>query len=298
MPYFVFLPAATAQTEFDDDFKKAETSGQLETLLKKYPAEGEKIIPKLESTIINEILISKGTGNRFLIKEIMPRPGLPGSLTIKGTGKGYMELSMEFPRDQIPISIGMGGGGSNLPLASGSIHRFAGEEVKFEVDGVYAFVGEGDKLNRLTFGLIKDSGYVYLRGKGKVILKDGKKIALGYDSQEILSKEQIDKDTKNTKIENIADKQGTKTLVGKIISIDSKLGDIVVQSDERKIKIGDIYHYFGEVSENLSVTMSGVDFSARIKNFKYFQIGDKVEVVYKEGHQEIISIKKIQKKTK
>ena len=50
---------------------------------------------------------------------------------------------------------------------AGSVHRFFGT---VEVAG-YRFVGEGDKSERLTFGLIDGVGYVYLRGRGKVVMK-------------------------------------------------------------------------------------------------------------------------------
>lgn len=48
-----------------------------------------------------------------------------------------------------------------------------------EVDmGRYKFIGEGGKQNRLTFVLV-DVGYVYLRGKGKVVFPDGRIVVLG-----------------------------------------------------------------------------------------------------------------------
>jgi hypothetical protein len=87
-----------------------------------------------------------------------------------------------------------------------------------------------------------------------------------------------------------------KTLVGKIVDIDTKKGDIVVQVDDRKITICDIYHYFGEVSEGLQVTCEGADFSARLRNFKEFRVGDSVEIAYQEGQLELKSMKKIKKK--
>ena len=89
-----------------------------------------------------------------------------------------------------------------------------------------------------------------------------------------------------------ADQTARKIFVGKIVSIDSKLGDIVVQSDNRKVKVCDVYHYFGNVSEYLQVSVDGADFSARLKNFKDFKIGDTVEIVYEEGKSEIISMKR------
>ncbi len=168
--------AIVDQNTFNDELEKAETSEELEILLKKYPNESKTIIPKLEVRAINEIK-SKGFGNRFVIKEIISQPGFSGSLTIEvppreNLPEGIRMLSMEFPHDQIPISTE----GSQLPMGDSSIHRFSGKIKEFG----YAFIGEGDKLNRLTFCLIRDKGYVYLRGKGKVILPNGQEVKLGY----------------------------------------------------------------------------------------------------------------------
>lgn len=58
------------------------------------------------------------------------------------------------------------------PLAPGSVHRFKGT-VKL---GDTTFVGEGLRNSRLTFGLVPNHGYVYLRGKGKVIQPDSKEV--------------------------------------------------------------------------------------------------------------------------
>lgn len=166
--------------DFEKEFKKAETTEQIEMLLKKYPAEGEKIIPKLETTIITEIK-SKGIGNRFIIKEIKPRSGPSQKMTLKGQGEVYGVFS-EFPGDFILIPLGIGDKLSAGPveiLTDGSIHRVMGR-AKFDIGNINAIIGEGDKLNRLTFFLIKDIGYIYLRGKGKVELKNGQEVKLGY----------------------------------------------------------------------------------------------------------------------
>jgi hypothetical protein len=63
----------------------------------------------------------------------------------------------------------------HAPLANGSIHRFDGR-VRM---GDYVFINRGGPTNRLTFGLLKGKGYVYLRGKGVVVLKEGKEVELG-----------------------------------------------------------------------------------------------------------------------
>jgi hypothetical protein len=57
---------------------------------------------------------------------------------------------------------------------TGSIIRFVGEVTI----GKYVFFGENDLFYPLTFLLISD-GFVYLRGKGKVILPNGETVAFG-----------------------------------------------------------------------------------------------------------------------
>ncbi len=56
-----------------------------------------------------------------------------------------------------------------------AIHRYDG---RVEREDGYTFIGEGDKWNRLTFAVL-DTGYVYVRGIGRVVLPDGKEVTLG-----------------------------------------------------------------------------------------------------------------------
>ena len=187
-PFSIFALDAKERIANLERFKKifeaAKTSFQLEQLLGKYPEQGDKIIPKLEHMIIEEI-IAKGVKNRFVIKKITPAiDDSPYSFTIESTKKGQI-LRTEFPGDKIPMFLSPHPAlGIMLKpvimFTPGSIHRFVGK-VNLEIDGqIYSFIGEGDKLHRLTFGIIKNIGYVYLRGKGRVILKNGKEVKLGY----------------------------------------------------------------------------------------------------------------------
>jgi len=68
--------------------------------------------------------------------------------------------------------------GSTDIFGDQSIHRFKGE-IKFLGEEYPIFIGTGDKEHRLTFVLIKDIGYVYVRGDGKVILSSGRSVELG-----------------------------------------------------------------------------------------------------------------------
>jgi len=133
----------------------------------------ESDLPRLEQALVQEIQ-NKGVGERFFIKEIMPQGGLPGSMTLVQTGKGRLNAQMEFPGDAMPIV-------NNQPFAFGNfcLHRFKGR-VELDIKGdIYTFISEDNKLNRLTFVMVPSIGYVYLRGKGRVILKDGREVKLG-----------------------------------------------------------------------------------------------------------------------
>lgn len=89
-----------------------------------------------------------------------------------------------------------------------------------------------------------------------------------------------------------------KTDKGTIISIDEGKGDITVKIDSGKtLKICDVYHYFGQVSQSLEMSVPGSDFTARLKNFSDFKVGDRVEISYRPGRTELNSFKKIAQKT-
>lgn len=112
-----------------------------------------------------------------------------GSLTIHVSSE-YGAI-LEYKGDNYPPFINNSSGGvgvfigdklnkkvatySMLPMGDGSIHRF---KEKVNLFG-YTFNGEGDEKSRLTFVLTKN-GYLYVRGKGKIILKDGQEVKLGY----------------------------------------------------------------------------------------------------------------------
>lgn len=160
-------------------FERLETKGP-ETPRTEVPTT-ESGVPQAEQKIIQEIK-DKGAGNRFVIKEIKPdKSDKTVSLTLTGHWKqqGPMRfydrnVVAEFPGDNPLFGIW----GSDLIPArgNGSVHRFDGELKMFG----YTFIGEGDSLNRLTFAVLDGVGYVYLRGKGRVLAKDGKEYKQGY----------------------------------------------------------------------------------------------------------------------
>ncbi len=120
---------------------------------------GKESVPEIEDRLLRQ-LQTEGVGPRFHIKEIKPRCY---SRTVLRYTKSKDQMRGEFDEDRF-----------GLAECAVGIYRYAGE-VKM---GPYTFIGEGDKTNRLTFAFI-DSGYVYLRGKGKVVLPDGRTVSLG-----------------------------------------------------------------------------------------------------------------------
>lgn len=164
--------------QFTEKLDKARTILEIESLIKEYVTHkfADKAIEKIEHMLFKQVKSTEANG-RFIIREVTPEPNRPkSSLTFQGIAGGTL-CTTEFPHDQLvffglPFAV-------PKPFGDGSVHRFAG---KIELGrGNYTFIiGEGDKLNRLTFALIKDVGYVYLRGKGRVLLKNGKEIKLGY----------------------------------------------------------------------------------------------------------------------
>jgi hypothetical protein len=130
-------------------------------------------IPEIESSLVKRIR-TQGPGSRFVIPGFDPR--LPnGPFTLKdGTlwrtpgGETTLNNSEEFPGDDV-VTL-------SYSERKPSIHRFQGT-VKL---GRHVFVGEGEARERLTFAYIPPYGYIYLRGKGRVILDGGKEVKLGY----------------------------------------------------------------------------------------------------------------------
>jgi hypothetical protein len=178
---FVFSTRSRAK-DVSSELTKAKTPIQLQAMLEKYPGEKWIIVPKLEKAIIQEIKRTKSFGQRYSITKIVPKKGTnSASLTLEG---GLASILIEFAGDAPPF------GPSNLSgparvhmtvyeeelLGNESIHRFVSAVKLFG----YTFVGEGDEINRLTFSLIENKGYVYVRGKGRVISKEGKEVRLGY----------------------------------------------------------------------------------------------------------------------
>jgi hypothetical protein len=136
-------------------------------------------VEEIENSIIAKIK-SDGPGTRYLIKDstLMGTPDLAigGLVWSEGDeGEGSVKISTEFPSDVLPIPN----------MYNQKVWRFRGK-VPLQVQDTagatvtYTFYGEGDDLNLLTFGRFPEVGFVYLRGKGRLVLPDGSEVKLGY----------------------------------------------------------------------------------------------------------------------
>lgn len=148
------------------------------------------------SNIISQIK-TNGIRERFVIRGIEPIGNKSGTMKImKKNGQGY-----EFSGDiALSTSIIFSKNGPRagdtickLPFSDGTVYKFVGEvnfsdflegthlvgeegETKYKIINAlkgYKFIGEGsENTSPLTFAVIKNIGFVYLTGKGKVILPD------------------------------------------------------------------------------------------------------------------------------
>ncbi len=174
--------AANTRVELLRRAKLATSVTELENILDEYPGDGKILVPQIENEIIRQIQ-DKGPGDRLIIQGVKSREGSRGRITfieLKTPGLSLRQGSV-FPGDHIT------GDPMAVPLEDGSIHRFNGRK-GLTLDGVTCeFEGAQDSRYLLTFAVVKNVGYVYLRGKGKVRTPDGKVTYLGHlDSSEAL----------------------------------------------------------------------------------------------------------------
>jgi hypothetical protein len=158
----------------------------------------------LDNKALEEIK-SRGVGTRFKIQEIVPEKG--------GISGKLIWINDEFPEKpgtkysifDAEARIGLispsgkpvqAVGNANMPMMPASVVVKAGDRIILP-EGIYIpstgegtiirFVGpvkfqgyifDGSKDMPLTFIVLKEQGFVYLHGKGTVILKDQKRIYL------------------------------------------------------------------------------------------------------------------------
>jgi hypothetical protein len=104
-----------------------------------------------------------------------------GSVTLKHDQE--FEVILEAWGDRVPPFVLDSTGGVRLtglserdvPLGHGSVHRFVGNVALFG----HTFMGDGSEADRLTFVLLRNLGYRYLRGNGRVLTKEGREMKVG-----------------------------------------------------------------------------------------------------------------------
>ena len=201
------------QEKLEIEFRAAKGIDGLESLLSKYAETqfaGEALA--LVETILIDQIEATGVGTRYCIPDLRPTAaGASGRVTISVKGE-MVGVQLQTPKDSFPSGLVLPIGyqiwfqpgrpdyrlrqaesGSLLPMGHGSVHRFDGTVAfkpfqggmtflaKNDPDDIgYWFVSGGDANHRLTFYLTKEHGYVYLRGKGRVIPKGGDEVTLGY----------------------------------------------------------------------------------------------------------------------
>jgi hypothetical protein len=158
-------------------------------------------VVEAEKIIVDHIR-AKGPGGRFVIKEVSAQDQeRKASVCLHANPQGGAMGKTEFPGDKIRMDLSFAGivaygEGSrwvpnifrntpegikttqDVPGGDGSIHRYSGA-IPLGVGLDYIFIGEANAAHRLTFVVLKDIGYVYVRGKGIVKGPQGKVIQLG-----------------------------------------------------------------------------------------------------------------------
>jgi len=150
--------------------------GKIEKLIDTYSDYkfAEKAIPRLEDMIVDRIKKSGPGRDRFVAKVVIGTQGKIRNTVraIAGSSKdkGMLEYSQELPGDYDGLAAM-----TQAPnWGENSILRFGFHEsgVAIDIKG-YKYLGRGDKLHQLTFVLIKNVGFVYVRGKGQVASPKG-----------------------------------------------------------------------------------------------------------------------------
>jgi hypothetical protein len=164
----------------------------LEALLDSEPDRDRRdpIVERLEILHRDDVL-PNGPGCRPVVKDLRidPPDGRPGVsvMTVSSMpGRpGLVQMGTELKHDRMMFSLGdmMGFGGAKQKSDTwvhGNIHRV---KAQYDVGGyeTAAIASTGDKYHRMTFLLVHEVGYVYLRGTGVIRRKDGTALTLPDD---------------------------------------------------------------------------------------------------------------------
>lgn len=174
--------SSNIELAFNQKLDKINTDDALKKLIAEYGSYGfsVKAKAKLESILIKK-LKSDPSKAKFVIRDIKPdERSYTAKITVvcSGSSSDYSFLSTDRYPDDGPLQFR-----SNMmaefPMGNESVHRYEGEckPISFGKD---EYKISGEKEDPLTFFLLKGRGYLYLHGKGHVILPSGKEVTLGY----------------------------------------------------------------------------------------------------------------------
>ncbi len=127
----------------------------------------------IEDILIDKI-IAKGPGDQLVISDIRTIKGEPSSrIAMQQIDSETIAMSNFYPKDSLSFSLGEGGvftgrATAKIPRGDQSVYRFIS---KIEY---YGYLFDSNEDEPLTFILLEKYGLVYLHGKGKVTLKNGK----------------------------------------------------------------------------------------------------------------------------
>lgn len=169
------------------EIKEANTVNKIEELIKKYEQQKQlvrRLVWSVEDMILEKIKI-KGYGKRLAINLDPPR--FEGKLEISCDSDMCWSSALINPDSQpgdfmITMSespewcvLRFNGNVPTSAFLTKWVKKQSWKETRREYPK-YLFMGEGEYPNQLTFGFIKGIGYIYLRGKGKVIYPNGKMV--------------------------------------------------------------------------------------------------------------------------
>ncbi len=174
-----------------EELREANTIDKMENIIEKYKHEKldflQKAVWKVEDMYIAEIR-KNGPDKRFVFKGDFPK--YEGKVAVECIEQMCFSSALINP-DSSPGDIMIKELGGREPVScvlrfAGKVHssklpyysynrKYIGEK---EVN--YYFVSDEKFPNQLTFAYIRDVGYVYLRGVGKLILPSGKEVEFGY----------------------------------------------------------------------------------------------------------------------
>lgn len=166
-----FASQAASSLNSMREILNADTVHEIEVLIDKYrdqPDVTEPLVKKVEDTLVKEIQTS-GPANRLVLN--LPKPSYSdGTIDISCDEEGRCVTFVLMGKPGEPII-------TMTQNPTWCVIHFIGEVPMGENNII---IGEGKSPYMLSFAFIRDIGYVYLRGKGLVVMANRRKVKLGY----------------------------------------------------------------------------------------------------------------------